>query len=113
MKSKNGMKVKKRAKVPLGLSRSRNSEKIVTKNLLDGFVSAGSKGEKILENLLGCPLNQISLSSLIAIATVFSEMSKIKLERNFKRKKDLIVKWFNDNEEAINFYRQFVYINYS
>lgn len=92
---------KKRSKVPPGLSRKMNSEKAVAKNLLNNFVAKGSKGQTLIEDMLGFPITQISLKALINFAILVSGLCDIKFERNYKRKKDLIVKWFNDNEEFI------------
>lgn len=105
-------KIKKYRKIPPELSRKRNPEKVVAQNLLNGFVSNGSKGEQIIKDILGCSISDISLRALITVALLISDITSIKLERNYKRKKDLIVKWFNDNEEIIRKYIPFVKIIY-
>lgn len=94
------------------LSRKKNPEKVVAQNLLNGFVSKGSRGEKMINDILGCSISEVTLKGLISVASFISDITKIKLERNYKRKKDLIVKWFNDNEEKIRKYKQFVKIVY-
>lgn len=101
------------SKVPPGLSRNCNPEKVVTRNLLNGFVAKGSRGEQIIEEILGCTINKVSLNALITIGELLSDLTKVKLERNYKRKKDLIVKWFNDNEQRISYYKPYVKIIYT
>lgn len=39
-------------------------------------------------------------------------MTNIKFPRNYKRKKDLIVKWFDENIENIKSVKDFININY-
>ena len=82
------MPPKKNQKTPAHLSRKLNTEKTIAKNLLDGFVTKGSRGEKIIEQIFGAKINQISLTALMQIARVISELSDVKFPRNYKRKKD-------------------------
>lgn len=100
-------------KIPPEFSRNYNPEKVVTKNLLKGFVAKGSKGEKIIEEILGCPIKEISFCALITLSEILSDLAKVRLERNYKRKKDLIVKWFNDNEQTIKRYKPYIKIIYT
>lgn len=95
------MPPKRHSRVPSNLSRSINSEKIVTRNLLNGFVSKGSRGEKLVEEIISHPIKKISLTGLIQVANIVSNLINVKLERNYKRKKALIIKWFQENEELI------------
>lgn len=81
-------------------------------NLLNGFVMKGSQGENLIESIIGVRLNQISLTALIQITQIISELASIKFPRNYKRKKDLIVKWFNDNIDIIDEYKDFIQIVY-
>ena len=107
------MPPKKNPKTPIHLSRKLNTEKTIAKNLLDGFVAKGSRGEIIIEQILGAKINQISLTALIQIARVISELSDVKFPRNYKRKKDLIVKWFTDNGDVIHSYTKYIQIVYA
>lgn len=106
------MPVKRKSKVPAAYSRRQNPEKIVTQNLLDGFVSKGSRGEALIEEILGSPLKKISLNGLIQVASLISDIANIQFPRNYKRKKDLIVKWFQDNEDIINTKKKYLQIKY-
>ena len=107
------MPPKKNQKTPNHLSRKLNTEKTIAKNLLDGFVTKGSRGESIIEQIFGAKINQISLTALIQIARVISELSDVKFPRNYKRKKDLIVKWFTDNEDVICSYTKYIQVVYT
>lgn len=95
------MPPKRHSRTPPFLSRRINSEKIVTRNLLNGFVSKGSRGENLIEEMISLPIKKISLTGLIQIANIVSNLINVKLERNYKRKKALIIKWFQENEELI------------
>lgn len=95
------MPPKKRSRIPSNLSRQINSEKVVTRNLLNGFVSNGSRGESLVEEIMGRSIKNISLNGLIQIAGIISKLINVKFERNYKRRKALIIKWFQDNEELI------------
>lgn len=104
---------RRKAKVPADLSRCHNSEKVVTMNLLGNFVVQGSRGEKLIEEILGTSLKDVSRNGLIRVAMIVSKLIQQKFPRNFGRRKDLIVKWFQDNEELINNVKQFVTIRYA
>lgn len=107
------MPPKKNPKVASNLSRKYNTEKEIAKNLLDGFITKGSRGEILIEQILGTQINKISLVALIQISRVISELADIKFPRNYKRKKDLIVKWFTDNGDIIDSYKQHIQIVYT
>ena len=90
-------------KVPDGFSRIFDSEKTVTRNLLDNFIANGSRGEELIKEITGCcKLNEISVDSILSIAFLISLLIEIPISRNYKRSKILIVKWFNDNEKRIS-----------
>lgn len=104
---------KRKSKVPSDLSRCQNSEKVVTMNLLGNFIVQGSQGEKLIEEILGTSLKDVSRNGLIRVAMVVSKMIQQKFPRNFGRRKDLIVKWFQDNEEQISSIKQFICVKYA
>lgn len=80
------------------LSRSVYSEKIIVEQLLGNFVAEGSKGQELIEDICKIPLKEIKLTDLIQLTIIVSKLTNIHLPRNYKRKKKLIVKWFDDNE---------------
>lgn len=83
-------------------SRKHNTEKELSQNLLGDFKVQNSKGKELIEEIFGVELKLISNTALINVTLVVSNMICQKCPRNFKRKKDLIVKWFDDNAELIN-----------
>ena len=94
-------KRRRASKLPAGLSRAKNSEKIITKNLLNGFVAKGSRGELLIEEIICHKINEVTLPAIIQVSKVISELIGVELNRNHKRSKKLLVKWFQDNEEQI------------
>lgn len=91
----------RRPKVEKGLSRKYDSEKIVSQTLLNGYQVKGSRGEQLIEQLTGLSYNQIGMKSILRIVELFAYLYDLKVERNIKRRKDLLVKWLQDNEEEI------------
>lgn len=106
------MPVKRKPKVPVEFSRNKNSEKVVTRNLLDGYKAEGSRGEALIEQIMKTKLKKASRVGLIQIGSMLGELIGIKFPRNFKRRRDLIVKWFEDNEELILPYIPFLTIEF-
>ncbi|KAK8892758.1 hypothetical protein M9Y10_029999 [Tritrichomonas musculus] len=104
------MKKGRKSRVPNNLSRSHVSERVVAMNLLNGFKAQGSRGEKLIVEITGIPLECISKRALSKLAYTFSVLIEIKISRNLCRKKDLIVKWFNDNEDKIKIFKSNVAI---
>lgn len=102
-----------RIRVEPNFSRKINTERAVAKNLLNGFIMKGSNGEKLIEEIIGVQINKISLTALIEISKLISDLTNIKFPRNYKRKKDLIVKWFDDNIDTIKSVKDYIHINYN
>ncbi|KAK8893000.1 hypothetical protein M9Y10_030256 [Tritrichomonas musculus] len=102
----------RKAKVPPSLSRKNNPEKVVTMNLLNGFTIAGSRGEAIIEEILQQKIKKASLNGLIQLGSIIGDLIGIKLPRNYKRKKDLIVKWFEEHEELITPYLSYLRVEF-
>ena len=82
-------------------SRREFSEKAIAHKMLDGFVAEGSKGEELIFQIIGQQINQISLKALISITNLISILVQIDFPRNYKRRRDLIIKWYDDNHERI------------
>ena len=83
------------------ISRKFNSEKHIVEQLLGNFIAEGSKGERLIEDICKIPIKQIRLIDLIELSKIISNLTNIHFARNFKRKKELIIKWFNDNYDEI------------
>lgn len=106
------MNTKHKCRIPPYLSRSVVSESIISQNLLGDFVARGSRGESLIEELTGMPIESISKKGLSDLAAVLSRLGEIKINRNIYRRKDLLIKWFQDNEEVINALKSYVTITF-
>ena len=83
---------------PRAPPRAAYSERERTQFLLGDFRAQGSEGLKFLESL--CPF-ALTRSALISLATVLSELINVPLDRDIKRKKELLIKWFDVNIDAV------------
>lgn len=98
----------RKSRVPTCFSRTFVPERIISMNLLDGFVVQGSRGQKLIEDITGVPLDCISKTGLCKVASIISQLIETNLSRNIYRRKDLMVKWFQDNEEKIEPYKPYI-----
>ena len=73
-------------------------EKGVAKELLGDFEPEGSRGMIFVMNFFN---GQITVNRLVWLGTIFSRMLNIEFPRNFKRNRDLLIKWFDTNIELI------------
>lgn len=91
----------RKSKVTPELSRKYNTEKILARNLLEDFTASGSRGEALIEQILHQEIRKASRTGLIQLGSIVGELIGKKFPRNYTRKRDLIVKWFEDNEVLI------------
>lgn len=89
-------------------SRSHDSEKEIAQKLLGNFKAKGSRGESLIQEICNSPFKQINIKDLIFVSKIISQITNIHLSRNQQRKKELLVKWYNDNEEEINKVKQYI-----
>lgn len=82
-------------------SRLINPEKVIAKYLLGDFVPKGSRGESLIQEIFNRKLEKISLPALISAAKLISVMIGVRFTRNEKRLKNLVIKWFDDNDSLI------------
>jgi hypothetical protein len=81
------------------LSRSLHKEKEVADALIGAFDSSESRGLHLIRRLsIG---KELSKEQMIGLAHVFSVLAKIDFPRDFTRRRDLVVKWFDDHFEAL------------
>lgn len=97
----NIMPPKKKSKDTHEFSRKFNTEKALAKKLLEDFNAKGSRGEALIEQILHRDIKTISRNGLIGLGTIISGYTGINFPRNNTRKRDLIIKWFDDNELII------------
>ena len=91
----------RRLKIDPRLDRNKNSEKKIASVLMDDFDIKGSKGKALLEEIFQQDLKNISQSGLKVFGELVGKLINVNLTRNEKRRKGLIVKWFNDNASKI------------
>lgn len=91
----------RRLKIDPRLDRTKNSEKKIASVLMDDFDIKGSKGKALLEEIFQQDLKNISQSGLKVFGELVGKLINVNLTRNEKRRKGLIVKWFNDNASKI------------
>jgi hypothetical protein len=77
-----------------GVRRNRTEHQIAV-FLVGDFEAGASAGREFLSRLSNG--EEIIKSQLILIAKVFSAVSRIRLPRDYTRRSELIIKWFNDH----------------
>ena len=75
------------------------SEKDRAQQRLGNFAVDGSLGQWLIKELTGC--KDLQLQSLLSLVVFLSEVTKIKLYRDDKRKKSLLVKWLDTHYAQI------------
>ncbi|KAK8837603.1 hypothetical protein M9Y10_036134 [Tritrichomonas musculus] len=91
----------RRSKVDPRFSRKTNPEKIISRNMLQDFQIEGSRGKEVIEQMLQQKVEKASRVGLIQLGNIISGLIDVKISRNHKRKKDLIIKWFDENADLI------------
>lgn len=75
-----------------------NKEKERITNRLNGFNPKDNSAWREITNRFG---NNIKQPELLSIATVLASNANIKLDRDAKRRKSVLIKWFEENWKAI------------
>ncbi|KAK8834742.1 hypothetical protein M9Y10_011163 [Tritrichomonas musculus] len=75
-----------------------NREKERITNRLNGFNPKDNTAWREITNRFG---NNIKQPELLSIATVLANNANIKLDRDAKRRKSVLIKWFEENWKAI------------
>jgi hypothetical protein len=83
------------------LDRRQKLEKEISDMHEGDFVVAGSRGLKFLDAILDGEALAFDRKSLIALAMLFSAISNVRFPRDFTRRRTLIIKWFDQNLEAL------------
>lgn len=104
---------KRKKRVEEGFSKYFYPEKVVSRNLLGDFKVNTSRGKELIEEIMNRSLNDISIKSLVCISRVLSNILNIELKRNIYRRKDLLVKWFDDNQTQIELVKQNISVEMS
>ncbi|OHT11003.1 hypothetical protein TRFO_19497 [Tritrichomonas foetus] len=80
------------------MKRSVANEKDIARILLGDFKPEGSRGLQLLRMVAP---KDITRESLIALCKSLSFFSHIRLERNYTRRRDLLIKWCDDNYDSL------------
>mgnify|MGYP006962228505 CR=1 FL=1 len=75
-----------------------NFQREVAQELLGDFDPLTSEGMKFV---LGLFNNQNTVNRLVSFGSVISELLNIEFPRNYKRNKNLLIKWFDMNIDQI------------
>ena len=94
----------RRGRKPSVPNRSRMSERQIAEYRQNGFNPEGSRGKQLLDNLYP---GEMTRRSLYSFTTLWAALAGIKLQRDFTRRKDLLIKWIDDNYDKIQPYAQF------
>ena len=89
------MTTKQHAEKP---TRTRDGEKPVADDLLGDFIAEGSKGDKLLNDFFG---KKVTVNRAVSLAFVLSKLTGLPFPRNYTRRKDLTILWFNNNYDKI------------
>ena len=87
-----------------GISESKRADA-----MLGNFNAKKSRGYQLILTILSEP---ISLASLISLATLLSFLIEIPFSRDYTRRKDLVIKWFDDNYDYIFPFKDKIQANY-
>lgn len=78
------------------------SERDMAQMILGDFRVGGSNAERLLSSLMSdCSAVDFTRDSLRSLCLMFSSLTGIYLSRNMKRGKQVLMKWIDDNYDAI------------
>jgi hypothetical protein len=79
--------------------RAHCSEREIAEDHLGEFTPIGSRGLEFIEGLSGTPY--LTRKSLILLARVCARVADIRFPRDFTRRRELIIKWFDDHIDKL------------
>lgn len=80
------------------MKRRQFSEKKRVEILLGDFDASKSRGLELIKYITQ---NNVSRFAMISVATLASILIKVPLKRDYQRKKELIIMWFDENYEKL------------
>ena len=92
----------KRVLIP---NRATMKEREIADLRLGTFVAEGSRGMELLQRIY--PSGELTRRSLYSFASLIAALSGIKLGRDYTRRKELLIKWFDENYYALEPYSKF------
>lgn len=90
-------------------NRSVLTEKEVADMSLGDFVVEGSKGKMFIDQISTIPMTR---AALITIAQTLATLAGIKFKRNSMRRVALVIKWFDENYDAILPFQHFIKLDF-
>ena len=89
------IKSNRKPRVKVEISRNRNTEQIVSRNLLGNFNFQTAKSSKIIESIVKMPITEVKKDHLLEFAKILSIQTGENIPRNYSRTKPLIIKWID------------------
>ncbi|OHS97112.1 hypothetical protein TRFO_09685 [Tritrichomonas foetus] len=96
-----------KTKLPRIKGRSSKTEKEIADLRLGEFNIEESVGMKFIKSITD---KEITRQALVSLATIFSILSGIVVNRDLKRRRELLIKWFDINAEKLEPFKEFVSI---
>jgi hypothetical protein len=81
------------------------TERDIAEFRLGGFHADNSRAAQEFRVLY--PYGELTRRSLYSFASLVATLAEVKLPRDFTRRKDLLLKWFDDNFEVVGPYLRF------
>ena len=75
------------------------------KKRIDGFKYQNSRAWMVLSQRFG---EKVTHDELVSVAEIIKPFSGIKLDRDARRRKNVIIKWFDDNWSIVEHYINYV-----
>jgi hypothetical protein len=82
------------------------TERAIAEMRLGEFSAQGSRGLQLLQQMF--PRSDMTRRSMYSLATILGALANVPLERDFSRRKELIIKWFDDNYDALEPFLRFI-----
>jgi hypothetical protein len=86
-------------------NRASMTERDIAELRLGDFHSETSRAARRLRELF--PFGELTRRSLYSFATLIGALADVKLNRDFTRRRELLIKWFDDNFDALEPYLGF------
>ena len=93
--------------------RSAMKEHEICETRMGKFVANGSEGELFVQSMLPPDSNvKLTRESLIVIARILSVVTGIRLMRDYTRRRSLVIKWFDENIDALRPFQHVIHLEY-
>ena len=93
--------------LPSGTPTEQNKEKERIAGRLNGFNPKDNEAWREIAKRFGSNIKQ---PELLSIAQVLANQANVKLDRDAKRRKSVLIKWFHENWPALQQYMEYVFL---